>query len=133
MSNATKKDPESVLAANEAADAFVREVAEHRRVWTIQDAAGIPTATSSGKKAMPFWSALSRAASIIATVPDYSGFQPVELPWERFRDRWLPGLERDGLQVGINWSGPRALGYDLPPSEVLTRIQDALPNSDRIA
>jgi len=131
MSNAERRDTHSVTAATEAADAFIREVAEHRRVWTIQDADGIPTATSSGNKAMPFWSALSRAESVIATVPAYSGFAPLELPWDRFRDRWLSGLERDGLHVGINWSGPRALGYDLSPTEVLTRIQDELSKLDR--
>jgi hypothetical protein len=34
----------------------------------------------------------------------------VKISWPDFRDRWRPGLERDGLLVGINWSGPRAHG-----------------------
>jgi hypothetical protein len=126
MSNATKKDAHSVSVAAKSADAFFREVAEHQCVWAIRDAGGFPTATSSGKTAMPFWSSRTRAESVIASVPDYAKFEPVELPWDGFRDRWLPGLERDGLRVGLNWSGERALGYDYSPADVLERIQDEL-------
>lgn len=123
MSNATRKDPEMVAAASECCDAFVREVASYRRVWTLRDADGVPTATGANGTAMPFWSTLCRVEQIIANVPAYSGFEPIELSWETFRDRWLSGLERDGLLVGINWTGPRALGYDLTPEEVLTKIE----------
>jgi hypothetical protein len=132
MSNATKKDPESVAAATVCYDAFVREVAAQSRVWTLRDSGGIPTATGSNGTAMPFWSSLSRVEQVIATVPAYSDFEPSELSWDRFRDRWLPGLERDGLLVGINWSGPRALGYDLEPQEVRTRIEDKRCESDEL-
>jgi hypothetical protein len=45
-------------------------------------------------------------------------------------DRWrrivLPGLERDGLLVGINWSGPRVVGWDFTVREVLNRLAGAL-------
>ncbi|EQA60453.1 hypothetical protein LEP1GSC062_0181 [Leptospira alexanderi serovar Manhao 3 str. L 60] len=29
------------------------------------------------------------------------------------------GLNNDNLLVGINWTGDRAIGYDLEPNEVL--------------
>ena len=47
----------------------------------------------------------------------------VEVPLDAFLTRWLPGLERDGLRVGLNWSGARAIGYDLAPSDVLTQLE----------
>ena len=34
-------------------------------------------------------------------------------------------LERDGLKVGVNWSGTRALGYDVEPSNVGLEITHA--------
>ena len=71
---------------------------------------------------MPFWSSLARAERIVANVPAYRGSHAVELPWEEFRDTWLPDLERDGLLVGLNWTGPWATGYDLSPSDVRSRI-----------
>jgi hypothetical protein len=38
------------------------------------------------------------------------------------KDDWLPGLERDGLLVGLNWAGDRAQGYDVAPADVLPNI-----------
>ncbi len=103
--------------------AFARDVAKHGLVWTVRDDGGFPAPkTTDGNRAMPFWSSLSRVDRIIATVPAYAGFQPFQISWDLFRDNWLPGLERDGILVGVNWSGPRALGYDVAPKDVRARI-----------
>jgi len=67
---------------------------------------------------MPFWSMESRAVKVVQSVAAYDGFELHEIPLADFKSRWLPGLERDGLLVGINWSGDRATGYDMKPSEV---------------
>jgi hypothetical protein len=71
---------------------------------------------------MPVWSSLARVERIIANIPAYRGFAPVELSWQEFEEKWLPGLERDGLRVGINWTGARATGYDLSPADLRDRI-----------
>jgi hypothetical protein len=105
-------------AASQAA-AFYREVAKTRKVWTIRDAGGYPAPKGTdGKRAQPFWSSRSRVERIIETVPAYAGFSPDEISWEKFCSNWVPGLTRDGLLVGVNWSGKRARGYDLEPSQV---------------
>jgi hypothetical protein len=104
--------------------AFVRQVAQTRKVWTIRDEGGFPQpAEESGVRSQPFWSSLSRVEKIIKNVPAYSGFRPVELSWEDFRDRWLPGLQCDGVLVGVNWSGKLATGYDMAPEVVRQRIE----------
>ena len=54
----------------------------------------------------------------MAQVPAYAGFVVEELPLERFRKRWLTGLERDGIRVGLNWTGTRATGYDVAAVDV---------------
>ncbi len=105
------------------AHTFYRQVARERRVWTVRDIGGFPAPKiSEGKRAQPFWSSLSRARLIIANVPVYSGFEPHEISWETFRDRWLPGLKKDGILVGVNWSGDRAKGYDVESDQVLAAI-----------
>src|ERR1043165_9790782 len=104
--------------------AFAREVAVHRRLWTVKDEGGYPAPlTSSGARAQPFWSSLSRVERIIRTVPAYSVFRPHELSWEEFRDRWIPGFTKDGMKIGVNWSGPGATGYDIDPGDVQTRVE----------
>jgi hypothetical protein len=107
----------STSAAHAAA--FFREARTSQRVWAIRDQGGFPApATGDGLRAMPLWSARSRAEKVIATVPAYSGMEPVEIVLSDFRERWLQGLKNDGLQVGVNWSGATATGYDMSPIEV---------------
>lgn len=105
------------------ADAFYREVAQALALWAIRDDDGFPAPLGgSGKRSMPFWSSESRARRIIESVPAYRGFVPVRIDWCTFEERWAPGLESDGLLVGVNWAGPRATGYDLQPSEVVQNV-----------
>lgn len=107
----------SLSAAHAAA--FRREVPREGRVWSIRDAAGCPApADPAGRRAMPFWSKLSRAERVIAAVPAYRGFAVVEIPVGDWLAGWLPGLRHDGLRVGVNWAGTRATGFDLAPTEV---------------
>jgi hypothetical protein len=111
--------------------AFAGVVAANRKVWTVIDDGGYPAPkTPDGKRAQPFWSSPSRVEHIIATVPAYAGFRPVEFSWEQFRDEWLPDLESEGLLIGTNWSGPRAVGYDIAPKDVLARIEYELSKSE---
>ncbi|WP_110239873.1 DUF2750 domain-containing protein [Nocardioides gilvus] len=110
----------SVSAAQ--ADVFYREVVEHSTVWGIRDANGFPAPDTPQGRAMPFWSLRSRAEGIIATVPAYASCEVVGLPLGEWRARWLPGLRRDGIRVGLNWSGDRATGFDLPAEDVERNI-----------
>ncbi|MGC3990234.1 MAG: DUF2750 domain-containing protein [Chthoniobacteraceae bacterium] len=110
-------------SASQAA-VFYRDVAAGRRVWTVKDDGGFPAPkTSGGERVQPFWSSLSRVERIIKTVPAYAGFRPALASWEEFRDRWIPGLTKDGLKIGVNWSGARATGYDVEPATVQRAVE----------
>jgi hypothetical protein len=115
--------------ASSQAWAFYREVAKSRVVWTLRVDSGFPAPqTSNGKRAQPFWSSLSRVEQVIATVPAYAGFQPVEVSWIDFCAKWVPGLARDGLLVGVNWSGKTAVGYDLEPEQLQRHVETIIEN-----
>ena len=104
--------------------AFYREVARERVLWTLRDEGGFPAPENSeGIRAWPFWSSRSRVERIIKNVPAYSGFEPVNFSWETFRDEIAPDLERDKLHVGVNWSGKRAVGYDIEPASVVQSVE----------
>lgn len=108
------------------AQAFYKQVADLGAVWTIRDEGGYPAPVNrDGFRAQPFWSSRSRAEKIIASVHAYKNFLPVEITLEAFLGRWLPGLEEDGILVGVNWSGGRATGYDIPPSQVAANLRSA--------
>lgn len=105
------------------ATAFFKEVIREQQVWTIRDARGFPAPLGSdGIRSMPFWSLGSRVERIISTVEAYASFEKVAISLTEWRAKWLPGLERDGLKVGLNWSGDRATGYDVEPRAALTSL-----------
>ena len=117
----------SIAAAH--AHAFYKQVAKERKVWTIRDEGGFPAPKNrDGVRAQPFWSSLSRVEKIIKNVPAYNDFEPYELNWESFRDRWLPGLKKDGLLVGVNWSGNKAMGYELDSDWVEEAVEIQIKN-----
>jgi hypothetical protein len=97
-------------------------------VWTLRDERGFPAPATPEGRAQPFWSSQSRVERILKSVEAYREFEPVEIKLTDFLERWLPALERDGLRVGVNWSGPRATGYDLEPADLRAAIQAAKSN-----
>lgn len=112
-------------AASQAA-AFYRQSVENDAVWTVRDEGGYPAPKNhEGRRAQPFWSSRSRVARTIKSVPAYKGFEPEEIPLNVFLDKWVPVLESEGLLVGVNWSGPRATGYDLEPQAVKATVEAA--------
>jgi len=106
------------------AHAFYRQVAKEKKVWTIKDEGGFPAPKNrDGIRVQPFWSSVSRIQRIREKAPAYSNFEPYEISWETFRDRWLPGLKKDGLLVGVNWSGAKVKGYDFDSDFILEAIE----------
>lgn len=112
------------------AKTFYKQVAATRAVWTIRDDAGIPVPENDdGTKAMPFWSSRSLAELIIKNVADYNGFYPMEISWQDFKEKWGPGMTRDGLLAGVNWSGSTASGPDIVPAELIKNVETAIRNA----
>lgn len=120
--------------AGSQAAAFYREVAENAALWTIRDENGFPAPlTQGGKRALPFWSSRARAEKIVKTVAAYSGFEVMPVSWQDFCEQWVPGLSEDGLLVGVNWSGARALGYDLEPEELAANVRMRMEQKEKKA
>ena len=117
-------DSVSISAAH--ADAFYDEVVSRGEVWGIRDEGGFPAPESDGSRAMPFWSTRSRAQRVIDNVEAYQGFEVTALPLDLWRLRWLPGLQADGILIGLNWSGPTATGYDVSSEDVARNVSSRL-------
>ena len=88
--------------AGAQAHAFYEQSVKNGAVWTIRDDRGYPASMNpEGIRVQPFWSSLSRVEKIIKTVPAYSGFQPEEIPLDRFLKKWNKFLKRNSLHVGV--------------------------------
>src|SRR2546430_11692898 len=122
----------SVSQSASQAAAFFREVARHRLVWCVCDDQGSPAPkTSSGKRAVPYWS--SRARAQRAGEIWAGGLRPVSVALEAWRTDELPELADEDYLVGINWTGPRLVGWDFTVPQVLNRLAHVLregPYSD---
>jgi hypothetical protein len=106
------------------ANIFYKEVSKLKKLWTIRDSGGFPSPKNSDEeRAQPFWSSLERAKHILNSVPAYQSFEIVELDWPVFVERWIPGLTKDKILVGVNWSGESARGYDIEPKEIKINVE----------
>ncbi|MGW2564149.1 DUF2750 domain-containing protein [Streptomyces sp. NPDC001514] len=106
------------------AAAFFRDVREKGTVWFVRDDGGSPAPLGAdGRRSLPFWSSATRAARAVDIWGP--GLRVESMPLDAWRDRELPCADRDGLLVGINWSGPRLVGWSFAVDEVLQRLDQA--------
>lgn len=97
------------LTSQQIEFAFYREVAENKMLYTIIDDKGIPTPTNSeGELVMPFWSNQQNALNFIEQSSGFNGFKVFEVDWEIFSEKWIPGIAKDDLMVGLNWQQAEA-------------------------
>ncbi|WP_093851088.1 DUF2750 domain-containing protein [Streptomyces pini] len=103
------------------AAAFFRDVPRNRTVWFVQDEQGSPAPRDSdGTRSLPFWSTSARATRA-ARVWGH-GLWMTSMPLEQWREGELPSAAEDGLLIGINWSGPRLVGWSFTVAETLNRL-----------
>jgi len=48
--------------------------------------------------------------------------EPFEITLDEWRGKWLPDLDKHGIRVALNWSGKRAVGFDLPVADLLRNL-----------
>ncbi|MFI1361146.1 DUF2750 domain-containing protein [Streptomyces sp. NPDC020898] len=103
------------------AAAFFRDARRSGVVWLVRDDEGSPThLAADGTRSLPYWSTSARAAR--AAKIWGNGLRVESMPLDIWRDRELPAVTAEGLVIGINWSGPRLVGWSFTPVEVLRRL-----------
>lgn len=114
----------------ENAKAFYREVAATHELWTVIHAEGADSAPTwpagQGMSIRPFWSSESRAKKMINGPLARRGFKVHELHWDEFVSSIAPAMNHAKQLVGVNWSGPRARGYNIPANDVIRNVDDAI-------
>ena len=45
------------------------------------------------------------------------------MQWKIFAEKWLPGLDADGLLAGLNWQGDSGEGFDFDAYELYEKVE----------
>ncbi len=106
----------SISAAQ--ASKFYEQVVRDGKVFTLEDPEGFLVFPIRDIEVIPFWSSLSRVEKVQSTMPEYAKYSIHTKPFEEFYDETLPWLEELKIHIGVNWSGERLSGYDVPVNEL---------------
>ncbi len=93
-------------------DKFREQAVAEERVFTFMDDGQLLVYPVQAGETVPFWSSRSRLETIQRRLPKYRQWQIAEMPFAEFWKR-LDELERERVQVGVNWSGERLVGYNV--------------------
>jgi hypothetical protein len=109
------------IAAAQASKFYEQVVAEDK-VFTFMEDESFLVFPMKGTEVVPFWSSRTRLEKIQKTHPKYKSYEISELSLGEFLNRTLQQLEEEKLNVGVNWSGTRLVGYHISVPELRTNI-----------
>jgi len=110
------------VAATQASKFYEQVIAEGR-VFTVDDGEGYLVFPIGEIEVVPFWSSRSRLVNIQKDNPKYEKWEISEEPLSGFLDKTLPLLDKEGIRVGVNWSGKRLNGFDISVPELRKNLQ----------
>lgn len=87
------------LGAEDRFDYFVEAVAESRQVWTLGRDEGTVLLSFEGDDCLPVWPHPDFAEQWVSG--DWSDCRPLSIDMSAWLERWLPGLQRDGVALAV--------------------------------
>ncbi|WP_152206624.1 DUF2750 domain-containing protein [Marinobacter changyiensis] len=115
------------MDGEERFDYFLSKVVEDREIWILVNAENRflkLVAEDGGYEYLPVWpdSDFAREYS-----KDSDGLVPKSISLPEFFKKWVPGLEKDGLEIGVFPGSDKTL-WITEPSELKSDLQDELSN-----
>ena len=108
---------------------FIERAIAAETVWALKGDSGFAFCESNeagGKDVIVFWS--DRAYAERARKSEFAEYEPHALSLFDFLFRWLPGMSRDGVLAGTNWTGA-LIGIESDPKELQDQITDRMPKA----
>jgi hypothetical protein len=110
----------SIAAAQ--ASKFYEQCVKEARVFTVLDEDNFLVFKIGDKDVIPFWSSRSRVQKTQSVHPKYANYVISEISLSEFLNKTLLLLEEQRINVGVNWSGARLVGYDVSAAELRNNI-----------
>ena len=105
------------------AQKFFEQVATEKRVFTFIDNGSFLVFKVRDVEVVPFWSSSTRLERVQKVHPRYRKHTRDEIPLRTFLAETLPHLQEAQISVGVNWSGTRLTGYDIPASDLEVNLR----------
>ncbi|SDZ91128.1 DUF2750 domain-containing protein [Microbulbifer marinus] len=124
----SKEELDAILAlgTEERFEVFLDLVGEEREVWILVNSEEhflkLHSDEHGGFEYLPVWPAAEFAA---AYAGDDSDLKPRSIPLPQFLKKWLAGLERDGIEIGV-FPGPDKSVWITEPSDLGQDLRDEL-------
>jgi len=97
---------------------FYEQVTIDQKVYGLEDDGSFLVFRIRDHDVVPFWSSRSRVTAIQKRNPKYRKWTVTEEPFPAFVEHTLSQLEAERISIGLNWSGERLIGYDIPVPEL---------------
>lgn len=112
------------LGGEERYDFFLSHVAEEREIWILVNADNrfLRISADEGVDYVPVWPASEFAVNYASGTDD---LVPLNLSLPDFFRKWVPGLTKDGLEVGV-FPGLDKTLWITEPEELKRDLQDAM-------
>lgn len=76
---------------------LLEQLRHSRTLWSLRNADGWVMMEERGTPGLPVWPSDAEAAA--SARGDWVDCAPAAIPLDEWRDRWLPGLGRDGVRI----------------------------------
>ncbi|MCP1675518.1 hypothetical protein J2T57_002668 [Natronocella acetinitrilica] len=113
-----------------AMQGFLQEAVENGTVYALQDDEGWALTESTEDPdvmVLPLWSSVEGADA--AATGEWSIYSSTAIALDELLEDWLPGLQQDGLRVGVNWDAALD-GVELPPLELQADLEAVIVAAD---
>ena len=94
---------------------FIQQVVASGKLWILKDDSGCMLLNADEEDAIPFWPAEELAQLWVEK--EWAGCTPWPVPLKEWLDRWVKGMEEDGLAVAV-FPLPEQIGVIEEPAEV---------------
>lgn len=106
---------------------FVRKVADTQCVWGLNRSGWAMVSDNEGRKLLPFWPEEEFADACASGL--WIDYVPKSIEISDFLEKWLPGMQRDGLGVAV-FPTPSDRGVIAEPGALRDALQVELAKYD---
>jgi hypothetical protein len=114
----------TAIIAKDRHQRFVERVVLARVLWGLKNAEGWATTTSRtlatrGREVIPFWSDRNLAAPCAKEM--WANYEPTEIPFDVFFQRWLPRMAMENCLAATNWDVMLS-GFEIEPDALRDQL-----------